>query len=151
MYKVYKQVKPLCWPFAFLSALNNLGINLDETWANSFAKTFASTDHWIRVCVEQWLIKWWKDLLTIKQIDYWLAKWSYVITATNFMNHEWVRNPPYIHKFDWNGRHFFCLVEDLWDRWRVLDSWGEDFADKWTWYVMKKDFVKLMYPVRIYK
>lgn len=151
MYKVYKQEKPLCWPFAFLSAMNNLGINLDETWANSFTKTFASTDYGISVCVKQWLIKWWVPLTTEKQIDYWLAKWTYVVVATWILNFDSVRNPPFIQSFDWKSRHFFCIVEDLWDKWRILDSQWSDFADKGTWYMYKKDLPKLLYPRRLYK
>lgn len=151
MYKVYKQEKPLCWPFAFLSAMNNIGINLDETWANSFTKTFNSTDYGIRVCVEQWLIKWWVKLTTEKQVDYWLNKWQYVIVATWLLNFESVRNFPFIQSFDWKSRHFFCIVENLWDKWRILDSQGDKFSDNWTWYMNKKDFSKLLYPRIIHK
>lgn len=77
-------------------------------------------------------------------VDMWLKKWEYLLTSTSRGNFS---NPPNI-SFDWKTQHFFIICEDLWEKWKCQNSWGEEWWDKWYFYIKKSDFKYLTRPKR---
>lgn len=147
--KVYRQaISGQCADYAMLIACQRLWIPITEEYMLS------TEDLWImnvfaRLKADGYLT----DIETIKTaqwVDFWLKKGHYIVSGTWKHSFDEVRNPPYMNSFKWNKAHNFCIIADLWDKWKCQDSQGEWFADKWCWYMLKSDFRKLknfrLYP-----
>ena len=94
---------------------------------------------------DEGLIKQFIKIPTPKLVDLWLRKWEWLITSTSRWNFT---NPPNI-TFNWTSAHFFIICEDLWDRWKCLNSWWKEWGDGWYFYINKSDFKYLFTPRRI--
>ena len=147
-----------CWYYAMLVALQKLWLNITkeqifEIFDKRFKWRLSAIEPWARYLKSIWVIKDFKSLDTVKQIDRFLDMGIYLpVHTVNNLSFDSVRNPPFIQKFDWTLDHAFCLVENCWDKWKVQDSQGDKFADWWYWYIMKSDFVgirKFARPVRL--
>ncbi len=91
------------------------------------------------------LIKEFVPLRTPKIVDIWLKKWEYILTGSPRWNYD---NPPNI-TFDWNTQHWFVICENLWDKWKCQNSWGEEWGEKGYFYMRKSDFRYLFTPRRV--
>lgn len=94
---------------------------------------------------DECLIKQFVKIPTPKLVDLWLKKWEWLITSTSRWNFN---NPPNI-TFNWTSAHFFIICEDLWDRWKCLNSWWKEWGDEWYFYINKSDFKYLFTPRRV--
>lgn len=81
---------------------------------------------------------------TTRLVDLWLRKWEYLLTWTNLGNFT-----SWNVTFDWKSNHWFVICEDCWDRWKILNSWGDSWWENGYWYIKKSDFSKLFTPRRI--
>ena len=146
---VYKMTRSWdCADYAFLSALRNQWVNVTEDYMKAIEGIWIANvgNHLVNAKIIANFI----GISTIQWVDFWLKKWNYVIAWTGLMTFDSVRNPPYIQKFDGKKAHNFCIVPfDHPTLWKIKDSQGEWFADKWYWYMEKSDFRKIK-KFRIY-
>lgn len=110
-----------------------------EIWLQSVAQTLISDKK-----ISNFLV-----ISTAEWVDFWLKKGHYIAAWTGKMDFDAVRHTPYINPFLWDKGHNFAIIADMWDMWKVQDSQGESFADKWCWYMKKSDFRQIK-KFRIY-
>lgn len=139
---IYKQTRSWdCSNYSFLIALQKLWVNVDESYMLKDRDiTYQAVESDL---VADNKIKWLVKLATPTLVDLWLKKWHYILTWTSLLSFDSVRKPPYLQSFVWTWAHYFCIIDNLWDKWKVQDSQSINFADKWCWYIDKKDFKKL--------
>jgi len=146
---IYKQ--KISWPcgnYAYLVALNKLWVNITEEEILKLGNFLTSTRalnylHTLYPKIDL------KRMATPKLIDLELSRGWYVVTWSGNMDFNIVRNPPYINSLQWTKSHFFLIVENLWDKWKIQDSQWDKFADGGYWYLPKTLFKKLITPSRI--
>ena len=132
-----------CWIYATIAILIHKWVNFDIA---KFSEQKAPYIPLIeKLFKDSGLIDKFVQLKTPTVVDMWLKKWEYILTWSPRWNFD---NPPNI-TFDWNTQHWFVICEDLWDRWKCINSWGEEWGDKWYFYIKKSDFKRLFTPNRI--
>jgi hypothetical protein len=140
-----------CWNYAFLNALQKMWVNILEKEILDLSPWGADTFFWYdkaeRLLIAKWLIKSLSYIISPRRIDTYLAKGEKLVALIYKNNFNSVRNTPYIQDFKWKYNHFVCVVEDCGDRWKVVDQQGENFAEKWYWYILKSN----IWNVRIAK
>lgn len=152
---IYKQKES--WPcgfYATLISLQKLGVDIDEPWIFKvfarFWKHLPSIVAWANELVRQWIIRTFTTLKTPQQVDIALRHGVYPVIYTNTLSFDSVKNPPHIQSFSGNSHHAIAIVADCGDKWKIQDSQGDKFAEWGYWYMMKKDFKKIVAPVRFF-
>lgn len=139
---VYKQTRNGdCSNYASLIALQRLRIQVDESYMlqdKDITYQMVEAD-----LVKDGKIKGLVKLSTPNVIDIWIKKGHYILTGTSLLSFDSVRHPPHLQAFTGDSAHYFCIVANMGDKWKIQDSQGTNFADKWCWYVKKTDFAKL--------
>lgn len=95
--------------------------------------------------ISLWLVKYFIPLPNTRLVDLWLKRGEYLITWTKKGDFN---NPPNV-TFDWNSEHYFIICENLGDKYKCINSWGDQWGDKWYFYINKSDFSKMFTPRRI--
>lgn len=132
-----------CGIFATMWILQHMWVKFD---ISMFQDEFAPYINQIeKIFISSGLIYKFIPLNTSTIVDMWLKKWEYLLTSTSRGNFS---NPPDV-TFDGKSQHFFIICEDLWDKWKLQNSWGEEYWDHGYMYMMKKDFNKLLRPRRV--
>ncbi len=101
------------------------------------------------IFIEWWLIEKFLPVKTPALVDYWLRRGEYLLSWTSRWDFSLYDNKWWVIEFDERTRHFFYICENLWDKWKIGNSWWEWWWDKWYWYILKSDFAKLSIPKRI--
>lgn len=131
--------RPNCWIFAVMAILQHKGIPFDMNIIQEERSNFVNLIE--RIFKWHGLIKRFNILKTPTVMDIQLKKWEWILCSTargNFKTKDVT--------FDWDSNHFFVIVADLGDKWKIQNSWGEEWGDKWYWYMDKKDFKYMMAP-----
>ena len=97
-----------------------------------------------KLFIESGLIDKFIKIPTTRLVDLWLKRGEYLLTWTNLGNFTSANVT-----FDWKSNHWFVICEDCWDRWKILNSWGDSWWENGYWYIKKSDFSKLFTPRRI--
>lgn len=146
--KIYNQWKNwTCMNYAYILACNKLWIDVDVekvTKINAFTHPRAE-----RLFQEAWYIK---SIVTLPRpwlVDIWLRKWHYIVTWTWQWDFKKAAVPPYIMGQWWPSNHAFCIIEDMGDKWKCQNSWGEGWWDKWCFYILKSEFRNFRTPRRL--
>ncbi len=95
--------------------------------------------------IDLWLVKHFIPLPNTRLVDMYLKRGEYLITGTKKWNFN---NPPNV-TFDWNSEHYFIICENLVDKYKCVNSWGDKWGDKWYFYINKSDFSKMFTPRRL--
>lgn len=84
------------------------------------------------------------------QLDSYLAKWFKIVC---FASTNTAKTHMYPYEIDLRSgdKRFFVITEDLWDRWKVQMSLGENFWEKWFCYLKKDQYKYMFTPKRITK
>lgn len=131
-----------CIRYAFLNALQLSGVKITEQ--EILAMEPMLWFPWMeRNLKELWIIKWLEYPKNISTINWLLKRWNKLPCLIYRNNFESVKKAPYLQDFGGKMQHFVCIVEDCGDRFKVVDQQGENFWDKWYWYILKTDFTKI--------
>ena len=138
-YPIYKQASAgLCWSYACLNTLQRMWVNISEEEMLSYWPMF-----WFsameQILVSKWLIKSLSYLIAPRRIDNYLKIGMPLVCLIYGNSFDSVRKSPHIQSFKGKMQHFVCIVEDLGDKYKVVDQQGENFADHWYWYFKKED------------
>ena len=91
---------------------------------------------------EQWFIKKWyiKGLKKVKYSPF-LSKKIPIVTKLTNVNWKVTSQKPFFIQFEQRetiGSHFVCIVSP----WKIKNSYGESWGDKWYFYFTQKDIPK---------
>lgn len=131
-----------CGVFSTMAILQHMWVNFDIAMFSEQKAPYINKIE--KLFVASGLVKEFIPLRTSKVVDMWLKKWEYILTGTNLGNFS-TKDVT----FDWKSNHWFVICEDLGDKWKIQNSWGEEYWDKWYGYMKKSDFKKLFTPRRI--
>lgn len=121
--------------YAFLNVLNYIWISMSKEEMDILPPFF----NMIRAeTLIKKKVKAIKPVKDSKWIDIWMARWQPLICYTDRYNLK--LSPTCRQVLDWNLKVFFLIVEDLWDFWKALPSFGQQHWDRWYVYIKKTDF-----------
>ena len=131
-----------CWVFATCWILQHMWVNFDiARFQDEFAPYINQIE---KLFVASGLVKQFIKIPTTRLVDLWLRKGEYLLTWTNLGNFTSSNVT-----FDWKSNHWFVICEDCWDKWKILNSWGDSWWENGYWYIKKSDFSKLFTPRRV--
>ncbi len=128
------------WAVCAILIHNNVVFDIEKI-TNNFAPYIPLIE---KLFVASGLVKQFIKIPTTRLVDLWLRKGEYLLTWTNLGNFTSSNVT-----FDWKSNHWFVICEDCWDRWKILNSWGDSWWENGYWYIKKSDFSKLFTPRRI--
>lgn len=99
--------------------------------------------------IDLWLVKMFIPLPHTRLCDIWLKRWERLLTGTNFWDFTLEDNEWWIVEFDWKSQHYFIIVENCWDKYKLQNSWSDSYWEKGYMYMRKSDFKMLFAPRRI--
>ena len=99
--------------------------------------------------IELWLVKGFISLPNTRLVDLWLKRWEHLLTGTKKGDFSLFDNVWGNVEFDDGSEHYFIIVENCWDRYKLQNSWGEEYGEKGYMYMKKSDFSKLFCPRRL--
>lgn len=135
---IYTQKKAWeCWSYACLNALQRMWVDISEEKIISFWSMLWYPDM-EKTLISKWIIKGLSMIVSPRRIDNYLKAWEKLVVLIYHMNFESIRNTPYIQDFKGKMNHFVCIVEDLGDRYKVIDQQGYKY-DSGYWYIKKED------------
>lgn len=102
-----------------------------------------------KLFVASGLVKQFIKIPTTRLVDLWLKRWEYLLTGTNLWDFTLEDNVWWLVEFDWKSQHWFIIVENLWDKYKLQNSWGESYWENGYMYMKKSDFSKLFCPRRV--
>lgn len=146
--KVYNQwLNWTCWNYSYILACNRLWINVDIEKVTKI--NWLTHPRIEKIFIENWYIKWTIQLRTPALVDIWLKKGHFIVIGTSQGDFVKAGTPPYIMGQNWTFNHFFCIIEDLWDRWKCQNSWWKDWGENGCFYLMKNQFRMMGTPRRL--
>lgn len=146
--KVYDQGhRGTCWNHAYILACNKLGIDVDVAKVTQF--NWLTHPRIEKVFIENGYIKWTIQLRSPNLVDLWLKKGHYIVIGTSQGDFVKAGTPPYIMGQGGKSSHFFCIIADLWDKWKCQNSWWENWGEKGCFYIMKNEFRMFGTPRRL--
>lgn len=136
-----------CWIWAVCAILQHQWIIFDiERFSELKAPYIPLIE---KLFIESGLVSKFIKIPTTRLVDLWLKRWEYLLTGTNLWDFTLEDNTLWIVEFDWNSQHWFVIVWDCWDKYKLQNSWGEEYWEKGYMYMKKSDFSKLFCPRRI--
>lgn len=138
---------PTCGNFALVAILQHMWVQYD--WESILYVSAPYIPKLEKLFIEHGLIEKFVWLLTPRLVDIWLKKWEYLLTATFRWDFTLNDNKDWVIEFDEHSQHYFCIVEDCWDKWKCQNSWGKDWNWDWYFYMKKSDFKYLLAPRRV--
>lgn len=136
-----------CWVFATMAILQHMWVNFDiARFQDEFAPYINQIE---KLFVASGLVKQFIKIPTTRLVDLWLKRGEYLLTGTNLWDFTLEDNVWWLVEFDWKSNHWFIIVENCWDRYKLQNSWGEEYGEKGYMYMMKSDFSKLFCPRRL--
>lgn len=134
-----------CKGYSFLAALKIMKPNIDhdkilkELKGSTNMLTNQKAAQWY---IQKWYIKW-IQYIRPYQIKFVLRRCPVVSWLANA---KWNSTPPYIIEWDNDGSHSICLTEKIPGLYKIQNSWGENWGDKWYCYLRDEDVNKLQSP-----
>ena len=144
---VYRQKRS--WPcadYAMLIACQRLGIDVSEDYMLSTNEIGIASV--ARTLARDKKIKGILGINTQAWVDFWLRQWHYIVSGVGKMSFDEVRNPPHISNLSGSKGHNFCIIAKQGYMYKIQDSQGERFADKWCWYIHEK-YLRFLKKFRI--
>lgn len=133
------------WAVCAILIHNNVVFDIEKI-TNNFAPYINQIE---KLFVASGLVKQFIKIPTTRLVDLWLKRWEYLLTGTNLWDFTLEDNVWWLVEFDWKSQHWFIIVENLWDKYKLQNSWGESYWENGYMYMKKSDFSKLFCPRRV--
>ncbi len=136
-----------CWTYAIMWILMHYWVQFDFDSVSKIREPLIMKLQ--KRFIDLWLVKKFVPILTARLVDLWLSKWEYLLVWTRRGDFSLINNVDWMVEFDESSEHYFIICENLWDKWKCQNSWGEEWGDKWYFYMRKSDFRYLFAPRRV--
>lgn len=136
-----------CWTFAICWILQHYWVQFDFESVSKIREPLIMKLQ--NRFISLWLVKHFISLPNTRLVDLWLARWEHLLTGTKRGDFSLFDNVWWVVEFDEWTEHYLIICENLWDKYKLQNSWGESYGDKWYCYMKKSDFSKLFAPRRL--
>ena len=136
-----------CWIWACMAILQHAGVKFDISTFSELKAPYAPIIE--KIFIDSGLVIQFVKLPNTKLVDIWLNKWEYILTGTPRGDFSLDNNDGWLVDFDEKSQHWFVIVENCWDRYKLQNSWWEEYWEKGYMYMKKSDFSKLFTPKRL--